>query len=323
MKKLLRFFLPCLLLAPVCSFAQQSLWGFPTPAIPLINDAEPITTGVKFFSAKAAYIQGIRFYRGTTDTTTYILKLYKNSNQELLDSVTYKHNTATGWLSANFATPRLIAKDTVYMATVYAPSGNYAATGNYFTAPVTSGFLTAPASGTVGPNGVYRMSNGFPELGFEESNYWVDVLAIDSLEYGGGGGVSYWSASNGNIYNNNTGIVTIGTQANPEPADANLKLAVNGHIYAKKVKVTATGWADYVFDSTYQLPGLPQLEEYLRRHKHLPNIPTENTVLEEGIDLGDMQTRLLKTLEENTLYIIQLEKRIKQLEQAQKRRKKK
>lgn len=310
------------LLAPVFSFAQQSIWGYPTPAQPLVNDEEPITVGVRFFSSKAAYIQGIRFYRGGADTSTCVLKLYKSSNQELLDSVTYKNNTATGWVSANFASPRLISKDTVYVAAVYSPGGNYAANQNYFTAPVTNNFLTAPASGTYGPNGLYRMSNGFPDQSFEESNYWVDVLAIDSLEYGGGGGVSYWSVNNGNIYNNNAGIVTIGTQTSPEPSDANLKLAVNGHVYAKKVKVTATGWADYVFDSTYQPAPLAELEAYLRRHKHLPHIPAESTVLREGIDLGDMQTRLLKTIEENTLYILQLEKRIQELEKTQKRRKK-
>ncbi len=94
------------------------------------------------------------------------------------------------------------------------------------------------------------------------------------------------------------------------------KLAVNGDIYAKKVKVTQNGWADYVFDKNYALPTLAEVEQYLQQHKHLPDMPSAATVEKEGIDLGDNQATLLKKVEELTLYVIEQNKKI---EQQQKR----
>jgi hypothetical protein len=123
------------------------------------------------------------------------------------------------------------------------------------------------------------------------------------------GGSSSWSLSGTNMYNSNTGLVIIGTVPTVLPVDANLKLAVNGNIYAQKLKITQTGWADYVFNSNYKLRPLHELEAYIKANRHLPDLPTTKEVEKNGVDLGDNQTLLLKKVEELTLYAIEQNKK--------------
>jgi hypothetical protein len=103
------------------------------------------------------------------------------------------------------------------------------------------------------------------------------------------------------------GDVGIGT-ASPGP----YKLAVEGTIGARKIKVTqATPWADYVFEEGYKLPTLTELEEYVLQNKHLPDVPSAKEIQKNGLDLGDNQAVLLKKIEELTLYIIDINKKLK------------
>ncbi|BAV07655.1 hypothetical protein SAMN05421788_1036 [Filimonas lacunae] len=88
------------------------------------------------------------------------------------------------------------------------------------------------------------------------------------------------------------------------------ELAVNGTITAIKLKVTSKNWADYVFDSTYQLPALSIVEKQILQNKHLPEVPSAATVSKEGVNVGDNQVLLLKKIEELTLYIIEQNKKM-------------
>jgi hypothetical protein len=100
------------------------------------------------------------------------------------------------------------------------------------------------------------------------------------------------------------GNVGIGTTA-PQS-----KLAVNGTITSTKLKVTQAGWADFVFEPSYRLPSLDSVAQYLQENKHLQNIPSEKDVKEQGIDVTDMQAKLLQKLEEMTLYMIEMNKKL-------------
>lgn len=108
---------------------------------------------------------------------------------------------------------------------------------------------------------------------------------------------------------NNIGNVGIGTTA-PGP----YKLAVEGTIGARKVKVTqVTPWADFVFAPDYKLPTLQEVEDFISINKHLPNIPSAVEVTKDGIDLGEINQKLLQKIEEQMLYIIEMNKKINTL----------
>jgi len=95
------------------------------------------------------------------------------------------------------------------------------------------------------------------------------------------------------------------------------KLAVNGNIRAKEIKVE-TGWADYVFKDDYLLPTLQEVEQHIKEKGHLINIPSAQEVAQNGIQLGEMNKLLLEKIEELTLYILQQEERIQALETLKK-----
>ncbi|SFT97083.1 hypothetical protein SAMN04489724_3060 [Algoriphagus locisalis] len=87
------------------------------------------------------------------------------------------------------------------------------------------------------------------------------------------------------------------------------KLAVNGQIRAKEIKVE-TGWSDFVFEKDYQLPTLEEVENHINEKGHLKDIPSAKEVAENGIFLGEMDSKLLQKIEELTLYIIAQEKNL-------------
>lgn len=106
------------------------------------------------------------------------------------------------------------------------------------------------------------------------------------------------------------GNVGIGT-TNP----GTFKLAVEGVIGAREVKVTTDAWADFVFEPDYKLMSLAELEEFIKTNKHLPEIPTTTEVKENGIAVGEINAKLLQKIEELTLYLIEKDKEIKDLQE--------
>jgi hypothetical protein len=156
-----------------------SIWSAgATPALASVSDTEAVELGVKFRSDVAGQVTGVRFYKGTGNTGTHVGNLWSATGQ-LLATVTFSGESATGWQQASFSAPVPIQANTTYVVSYFAPNGRYAVTGQAFaTSGVDNAPLHALSSGSSGGNGVYRYgtSSGFPTSMFANTNYWVDVV---------------------------------------------------------------------------------------------------------------------------------------------------
>ena len=94
------------------------------------------------------------------------------------------------------------------------------------------------------------------------------------------------------------------------------KLQVRGNIRARETKVEATGtnWPDYVFAKDYKLRSLEETERHIKEKGHLQGIPSAKEVKTNGVNLDEMNAKLLEKIEELTLHLIEKDKQLKKLE---------
>ncbi|MFZ6009572.1 MAG: hypothetical protein ACOYXT_04430 [Bacteroidota bacterium] len=77
-------------------------------------------------------------------------------------------------------------------------------------------------------------------------------------------------------------------------------------------------WADYVFKDDYKLRNLDEVADYIKKNKHLPNIPSQATLAENGYSVHEMNIKMMEKIEELTLYLIEKENQVKALVTEQK-----
>lgn len=99
---------------------------------------------------------------------------------------------------------------------------------------------------------------------------------------------------------------------NSEPASG-FKLTVKGDIKCTRVKVVVT-WADFVFNDDYLLKPLAEVEKFIKTNNHLPDVPSASEIETKGLDLGELVKIQMQKIEEHTLYILQLNKQIIELQ---------
>ncbi len=160
--------------SPISLFSPSS-----TPAMVTVSDSQAVTQGVelgmKFSSSTGGTVTALRFYKGPQNVGTHTVHLWSASGT-LLASATSANETASGWQTVQLATPVTIAANTTYVAS-YHTNSYYSVTRYFFSSPLVSGTLMAPASSTSGGNGVYTYgSAAFPTSTYEEGNYYVDVV---------------------------------------------------------------------------------------------------------------------------------------------------
>lgn len=161
-------------------------------------------------------------------------------------------------------------------------------------------------------------SNGFLMLGQATSTNVVfdnnEILARNN----GAAADLFLQHSGGNLIlcGNEAGAVGIGI-ASGASIPAGYLFAVDGKMISEELKVQLSGsWPDYVFKDDYKLKSFDHLRAFIKENSHLPNIPPAVEVEKNGIEVGDMQKRMVEKIEELTLYILELESRIKALETA-------
>ncbi len=130
----------------------------------------------------------------------------------------------------------------------------------------------------------------------EASNWWDVGLAGDFFHI-------YRKGSGEFLRVTNSGSVGIGTSTT-----GSHKLAVEGSIGARSIKVEIGDWSDFVFYDDYKLRPLEEVESFIAKNNHLPEIPSEDEVTKNGIDIGEMNAKLLQKIEELTLYMIEQNK---------------
>lgn len=98
------------------------------------------------------------------------------------------------------------------------------------------------------------------------------------------------------------------------PNGTQFKVDNSGFLVCRDITVTLNSIPDYVFEPNYKLLTIKEVEDYITINKHLPNIPSATEMVENNTTLGEVNMKLLEKIEELTLYIIEQEKRITQLE---------
>jgi hypothetical protein len=165
------------------------------------------------------------------------------------------------------------------------PSAKTSATGNVVS------FLST--NETTAPFGLRTMIYGASAI----ANRYITLQATDYATTDGGSIVLQPSIGN----------VGIGTTMPDE------KLSVLGKIHANEVKVDlSVPGPDYVFKLDYKLPTLTEVKAYVDKNHHLPEIPSADDMAKNGLSLGDMNTKLLKKVEELTLYLIEKDKQFEE-----------
>ncbi|HYK44140.1 MAG TPA: N,N-dimethylformamidase beta subunit family domain-containing protein, partial [Parafilimonas sp.] len=163
-----------------CTIFQNTDAPFAAP----VNDntGAGIELGVKFKTTSNGYITGLRYYKGAGTTGTHTGHLW-TSTGSLLAQATFSNETSSGWQQVTLDNPVAVSAGTIYVASYYSSSGDYAYTDQYFTQEKVAGPLTAIAdSDPNGPNGVFIYTNTptFPVNAYQASNYWADVVFKDS-----------------------------------------------------------------------------------------------------------------------------------------------
>jgi hypothetical protein len=150
-----------------------SLFADQVPVTTSVDDSSAIELGAAVTTSTAGSVTAIRFYKGAGNTGTHTGSIWDPAGN-LLATVTFADETATGWQEAVLSTPVAISAGQTFVVSYYAPNGHYSATSGAFANPWVRGPLTVASNG----NGRYRYGTGggYPTDSWGQANYFVDVV---------------------------------------------------------------------------------------------------------------------------------------------------
>jgi hypothetical protein len=160
------------------SAGTETLFTTQTPQLLNNSDGANINyeLGMRFTATVAGQIKAIRFYKSPSEFGTHTGKIYSASGQ-LLASVTFSSETASGWQTQNLASPLSIAANTEYTVSVNTGNTYYVATDSGLASQVSNGHLKS----VVGNNGVFGPVGSKPTQSWQDSNYFRDVVFVPSI----------------------------------------------------------------------------------------------------------------------------------------------
>ena len=147
----------------------------------------------------------------------------------------------------------------------------------------------------------FEVNSGYSNSGHRLGGYF-DLNIVNNHTGGQHGGINFATNSSVKMAIKANGNVGIGT-TNPTSM-----LTVAGNIASREVKVTVDAGADFVFENDYNLPSLESVDKFIKENKHLPEIASAKEMQKDGINLSEMNIKLLQKIEELTLYIIEIKK---------------
>jgi len=162
----------------------------------------------------------------------------------------------------------------------------------------------------------YLLNSGRMLIGWNRSAGGGETDFISNPGGGVTGGFAFYNYDNAGVMSQLLSIQANGSIGIGTAITNGYKLAVKGSVIATSVKVQLMDvWPDYVFEKSFRRLSLPELEHYVNTEKHLPEMPSAQAVSRDGIDLGEMHVKLLKKIEELTLYLIEQNKQIEILKE--------
>jgi hypothetical protein len=154
------------------------------PATIAVDDHSQVELGVKFKSAQAGFVSGIRFFKGGTNVGPHTGTLWSATGTELA-TAEFANESSSGWQEVRFSTRVPVTANTTYVAS-YNTKGNYSADPGGLAADVVNAPLTALSTGSSGGNGLYRYgTRAFPTNSGNGTSYAVDLVFETVIDLNG------------------------------------------------------------------------------------------------------------------------------------------
>src|SRR5579883_1860254 len=158
---------------PAGGSGNESIFTNQTPSNPNATDGTSYELGMKFKSAKGGQITAIRYWKAASETGSHTGKIW-SATGDVLASVTFSNETASGWQQQALSAPLSILANTTYVVSVNVNS-YFAVTSNQLATSIANGDLSTIADGN---NGVYGVINTFPTNSYSNSNYFRDIVFV-------------------------------------------------------------------------------------------------------------------------------------------------